>query len=76
MAQGQHDTIAYRLSQILIKLNQGDHLDPAELAEEFGTHVRTIQRDLKVRLVHLPLLRAANTTQQIEDLRLLLGAAG
>ena len=57
MAQGQHDTIAYRLSQLLIKLNQGDHLNPAELAEEFGTHVRTIQRDLKVRLAHLPLLK-------------------
>lgn len=57
MAQGQHDTIAYRLSQVLIKLNQGDHLDPAELAEEFGTHVRTIQRDLKVRLAYLPLLK-------------------
>lgn len=57
MTHGQHDTIAYRLSQILIKLNQGDHLDPAELADEFGTHVRTIQRDLKVRLVYLPLLK-------------------
>lgn len=57
MATGQHDTIAYRLSHILIKLNQGDHLDPAELADEFGTHVRTIQRDLKVRLVYLPLLK-------------------
>lgn len=57
MSQGQHDTIAYRLSQILIKLNQGDHLDPADLAEEFGTHIRTIQRDLKVRMAHLPLLK-------------------
>lgn len=57
MVRGQHDTIAYRLSQILIKLNQGDHLDPAELADEFGTHVRTIQRDLKVRLTYLPLLK-------------------
>ena len=57
MANGQHDTIAYRLSHILIKLNQGDHLDPAELADEFGTHVRTIQRDLKVRLAYLPLLK-------------------
>ena len=57
MAHGQHDTIAYRLSQILIKLNQGDHLDPAELADEFGTHVRTIQHDLKVRLAYLPLLK-------------------
>jgi predicted DNA-binding transcriptional regulator YafY len=57
MPEPQHDTIAYRLSQILIKLNQGDHLDPAELAEEFGTHVRTIQRDLKVRMAYLPLLK-------------------
>ncbi len=57
MTQGQHDTIAYRLSQILIKLNQGDNLDPTELANEFGTHIRTIQRDLKVRLAHLPLLK-------------------
>jgi predicted DNA-binding transcriptional regulator YafY len=57
MSQGQHDTIAYRLSQILIKLNQGDHLDPADLAEEFGTHIRTIQRDLKVRMAHLALLK-------------------
>ena len=57
MTQGQHDTIAYRLSQILIKLNQGDHLDPTELANEFGTHIRTIQRDLKVRMAYLPLLK-------------------
>ena len=57
MATEQHDTIAYRLSHILIKLNQGDHLAPAELADEFGTHVRTIQRDLKVRLAYLPLLK-------------------
>lgn len=57
MGRGQHDTIAYRLSQILIKLNQGEHLNPEELALEFGTHVRTIQRDLKVRLAYLPLLK-------------------
>jgi len=59
MTQGHHDTIAYRLSQILIKLNQGDHLDPDELAAEFGTHVRTIQRDLKVRMAYLPLIKSA-----------------
>lgn len=57
MPEPKHDTIAYRLSQILLKLNQGDHLDPAELAEEFGTHVRTVQRDLKVRLAYLPLVK-------------------
>jgi predicted DNA-binding transcriptional regulator YafY len=58
MPKSQHDTIAYRLSQILLKLNQGDYLYPAELAEEFGTHIRTIQRDLKVRLAYLPLLKS------------------
>lgn len=57
MAASQHETIANRLSQILIKLNQGDHLAPAELAEEFGTHIRTIQRDLKVRMAYLPLIK-------------------
>jgi predicted DNA-binding transcriptional regulator YafY len=57
MTEPQHDTIAYRLSKILLKLNQGDYLDPAELAEEFSTHVRTIQRDLKVRLAYLPMLK-------------------
>lgn len=57
MAQGQHDTIAYRLSQILFKLNQGEKLQPEALAQEFGVHLRTIQRDLKVRLAYLPLLK-------------------
>jgi predicted DNA-binding transcriptional regulator YafY len=63
MAHGLHDTIAYRLSQILIKLNQGDHLSPDELAEEFGVHVRTIQRDLKVRLAYLPLNKSRGRYQ-------------
>lgn len=57
MANGQHDTIAYRLSQILIKLNQAEKLDPEDLAHEFGVHVRTIQRDLRVRLAYLPLTK-------------------
>jgi len=57
MANGQHDTIAYRLSQILIKLNQAEKLDPEDLAQEFGVHVRTIQRDLRVRLAYLPLTK-------------------
>jgi predicted DNA-binding transcriptional regulator YafY len=57
MAQDQRDTMAYRLSQILIKLNQGEKLSPETLAEEFGVHRRTIQRDLKVRLAYLPLTK-------------------
>lgn len=66
MTQGSHDTIAYRLSQILIKLNQGEKLAPCALAEEFGVHVRTIQRDLKVRLAYLPLTRR-NGVYQLES---------
>lgn len=53
-----HDTLVYRLSQILIKLNQGDLLDPQSLSEQFGVSLRTIQRDLSVRFACLPLLKS------------------
>ena len=53
-----HDTIVYRLAQILVKLNQGAKLDPLALAEEFGVNLRTIQRDLNVRFAYLPLLKS------------------
>ena len=55
-----HDKLAYRLTQILVKLNQGDRLDPQALAAEFAVHVRTIQRDLKERFAFLPLERAGD----------------
>jgi predicted DNA-binding transcriptional regulator YafY len=55
MTTGNHDTLVYRLAQILIKLNQGEKLDPAALADEFGVNLRTVQRDLNVRFAYLPL---------------------
>jgi predicted DNA-binding transcriptional regulator YafY len=55
MTIGNHDTLVYRLAQILIKLNQGEKLDPAALADEFGVNLRTVQRDLNVRFAYLPL---------------------
>lgn len=55
MSSGTHDTLVYRLAQTLVKLNQGESLDPAALAEEFGVTLRTIQRDLNVRFAYLPL---------------------
>lgn len=55
MATGNHDTLVYRLAQILVKLNQGQKLDPLALADEFGVNLRTIQRDLNVRFAYLPL---------------------
>jgi len=55
MAADNHDTLVYRLAQILIKLNQGEKLDPRALADEFGVNLRTIQRDLNTRFAYLPL---------------------
>ena len=52
-----HDTLAYRLSEVLTKLNQGQSLDPQALADEFGVNLRTIQRDLNVRFAGLPLIK-------------------
>ncbi|MCX6599946.1 MAG: WYL domain-containing protein [bacterium] len=55
MSDGSHDTLVYRLAQMLVKLNQGERLDPQALAEEFGVNLRTIQRDLNERFAYLPL---------------------
>ncbi|HFC8541240.1 TPA: WYL domain-containing protein [Neisseria lactamica] len=46
----KHEQLAYRLSRILHKLNTGERLDIRQLAEEFQTNIRTIQRDLNERL--------------------------
>ena len=59
MAGDNHDTLVYRLAQMLVKLNQGEKLDPRALADEFGVNLRTIQRDLNVRFAYLPLQKAA-----------------
>ena len=56
----EHDKIAVRLTQILLKLNQGDKLDPRELAQEFQVTLRTIQRDLLERFAYLPLKKENN----------------
>lgn len=55
MKEAGHDLLAWRLAAILQKLNQGERINPARLAEEFGVHKRTIQRDLLERFAFLPL---------------------
>lgn len=55
MNSANHDTLVYRLAQMLVKLNQGESLSPQELADEFGVNLRTVQRDLNVRFSYLPL---------------------
>ncbi|MDP1614361.1 MAG: WYL domain-containing protein [Methylococcales bacterium] len=54
-APSTHEKVSVRLAEILIKLNRGEKLDPNQLAEEFGVHLRTIQRDLLERFAYLPL---------------------
>ncbi|WP_172201754.1 YafY family protein [Niveibacterium sp. COAC-50] len=54
MSSRDHEHLAYRLSEILLLLNQGESLEPKDLADRFGVDVRTIQRDLNVRLGALP----------------------
>jgi predicted DNA-binding transcriptional regulator YafY len=61
MGNGSHDTLVYRLAQMLVKLNQGEKLDPQELAVEFGCTLRTIQRDLNERFAYLPLEKLTAT---------------
>ena len=57
MTSAYHDTLVYRLAQMLVKLNQGEKLDPQTLADEFGVNLRTIQRDLNERFAYLPLVK-------------------
>lgn len=57
MTKTSHDTLVVRLAHILVKLNQGEKLDPQALAAEFGVNVRTVQRDLNERFAYLPLTK-------------------
>ena len=49
------ETIAYRLTEILRRLNEGERLDPQGLVDEFKVNLRTIQRDLNERFSFLDL---------------------
>jgi predicted DNA-binding transcriptional regulator YafY len=50
-----YDKILTRLTTILSRLNDGEALSVKELAEEFNTSDRTIQRDFNERLVSFPI---------------------
>jgi predicted DNA-binding transcriptional regulator YafY len=56
-ATPKHDTLVRRLVQILIKLNQGEKLNPVALATEFNVDLRTVQRDLNERFAYLNLVK-------------------
>ncbi len=50
-----YDKILTRLTVILSKLNGGEALSVKELAQEFNTSDRTIQRDFNERLISFPI---------------------
>ena len=49
--------LAERITSILIKFNAGETCDLNDLAEEFSVNLRTIQRDINIRLAFLPLIK-------------------
>ena len=55
MTTANHDTLVRRLALILVKLNQGEKLEPRQLAIDFNVNLRTIQRDINERFSYLPL---------------------
>ncbi|WP_323587482.1 helix-turn-helix transcriptional regulator [Aliarcobacter butzleri] len=62
----EHDKLSTRLSQILIKFNNGDRVTIEDLAEEFGVSKRTIERDF-VRFSYLPIIKE-NKEYYLENL--------
>ena len=53
MTLKKHERLAYRLSDILIKLNAGERLDILALAETYQVSIRTLKRDFQDRLTPL-----------------------
>jgi predicted DNA-binding transcriptional regulator YafY len=88
LTNGINDTLAYRLAEILTKLNMGESLDPQALAAEFKVTLRTVQRDLNVRFACLPLVKSGGryrlqdaklgklTIKDLEQFASLSGVAG
>jgi predicted DNA-binding transcriptional regulator YafY len=53
----RNELLAERMASIMIKFNAGETCDLNDLAEEFSVNLRTIQRDINVRLAFLPLIK-------------------
>lgn len=57
-----HERLAERIVKIIVKLNSGKKLSVRELAQEFKTHPRTIQRDFeRLEIASLPIVRDEET---------------
>ena len=49
----KHEKLAFRLSDIIVKLNSGERLDITELADTYKVSIRTLKRDFQDRLTSL-----------------------
>lgn len=49
----KHERLAYRLSDIIVRLNNGERLDIFELANMYKVSIRTLKRDFQDRLTVL-----------------------
>lgn len=49
----KHERLAYRLSDIIVRLNNGERLDIFELADIYKVSIRTLKRDFQDRLTVL-----------------------
>ena len=64
-----YDKILTRLSFILSRLNDGEALSVKDLAKEFNTSERTVQRDFNERLVSFPILQEGKKWKMQEGFR-------
>ncbi|WP_201554106.1 helix-turn-helix transcriptional regulator [Psychrobacter immobilis] len=55
MKLGKHEKLAYRLSDIIVRLNAGERLNIFELADTYKVSIRTLKRDFQDRLTLLEL---------------------
>jgi len=54
----KHERLAYRLSDIIIRLNNGERLDVFELADTYKVSTRTLKRDFQDRLTILDFIES------------------
>lgn len=64
-----HDRLSIRLSQLLLRLQQGEQLRLADLATQFGVSLRTLQRDIHRIELALPLERTPQGGYRLDTSR-------
>ena len=61
-----YERALFRLTTIISRLNLGEALSIPELSEEFKVSVRTVQKDLNLRLAHYPIVKGNDGRYRFE----------